>query len=75
MRMLWCSIKQNGREMKIRSRLCSAEVVGDSCQERPEGDVWYGVHDGEIDRKSVAIDESTKYEANGETHSRGLQDY
>jgi hypothetical protein len=61
--------------MKIRSRLCSAEVVGDSCQERSEGDVWYGAHDGEIVKKSVAIDESTKHEANGKTHSRRLQDY
>jgi hypothetical protein len=74
MRML-LFYKQNGRETKIRSRLCSAEVVGDSCQERSEGDVWYDLHDGEIDKKSIAIDESTKYEANGEIHSRGLQDY
>ena len=62
--------------MKIRSRLYSAEVVGESCQERSEDvDVWYGAHDGEIDEKSVAIDESTKYEASGETHSGHLQDY
>ena len=62
--------------MKIRSRQHSAEVVDESCQERGEDvDVWYDHHDGEMDKKSVAIDESTKHEASGKTHSRRLQDY
>lgn len=40
--------------MKIRNRLHSAEVVGESCQEGPEDDVdvWYDFHDGDMDKKA-----------------------
>ena len=49
-----CPLKQNGRERQIRSRLRSAEVVDESCQEEPEEDVdvWYGFHDGDMDKKA-----------------------